>query len=447
MSLWSRVTGFFRKSAGSIEDWFAEFGWSNRTATGIHVNQITAMQVTAVMGCVSILAEDVAKLPAHVYRRLSNGGKKIVADHPLERLLQQPNGYQTRFEFVEQMMAALVLRGNAYAPIVRDGRGKPVALIPVNPDQVWLYEAPDGSLFYMVARQSPHDIAMLKTLPLMVPAEDMLHIRWLSVGAQNGLWGVSRIGLAREAIALSLSQQELAARLSGNSTNLGGILETEKSLTEAAAARLKKNWKDKYGGIGKAGETAILEDGLKWKPLGMTAQDAEFVASRDFQVLEICRIFRMPPHKVGVLVRGMGPSIEQLDQDYMNNTVSSYLERWEAKLAQTFGLTDESADLFVEFDVSRFLRASMQTRLNALGTGVVRMIYTPNEARRAEGLPDVDGGDTLYQPVNVAPIGFTPGAGAALAGPGSDQTGAAAEGGAGDPAAVQGGGDDDAPEE
>src|SRR6185437_3534124 len=126
--------------------------------------------------------------------------------------------------------------------------------------------------------------------------------------------------------------------------------------------------------------------------------------------------------------------------DYMNNTVSSYLERIENKVSQQFGLAEEG--VFIEFDVSRFLRASMQTRLNALGTGVVRMIYTPNEARRAEGLPDIDGGDTLYQPVNVAPIGFTP-ADRSAAGPGSDQTGAPAEGGRGDPAAVD---DDSAPQ-
>jgi HK97 family phage prohead protease len=165
----------------------------------------------------------------------------------------------------------------------------------------------------------------------------------------------------------------------------------------------------------------------------MTAQDAEFIASRNLQVQEIARLFRMPLHKIGVMEGGLGKSLEQLDQDYVNNTVSSYLERWEAKISQTFDLADE--DLTVEFDVSKFLRASLQTRYNAYRTGIVGMFLKPNEARRAEGLPDDEGGDTLYQPTNVAPIGFDPSG--SESGPGSDLTGAAAPGGAGDPAAVQ----------
>jgi len=430
MSLWSRIFGAREQKAGTIEDWFAEFGWPNRSAGGLSVNQVTAMQVSTVMSCVSILSEDVAKLPVHVYRRQDNGGKKIILDHPIETLLQRPNDYQSKFEFFEQMMCSLLLRGNAYAPIIRDGRGRPIGLIPVNPDRVWIYEAPDGSIFYMTARRGPHDIAVLKSLPLMIPAEDMLHLRWLAM--DNSLWGISRIGLARESIALAISQQELSARLSGNNTNLGGVLQTDQKLNDQVIERLRRNWKERYSGLRNAGETAVLEQGLKWQPLGMTAQDAEFLASRNFQVLEICRLFRMPPHKVGVTERMAGAQLEQLDQDYMNNTVSSYLERIENKVSQQFGLAEEG--VFIEFDVSRFLRASMQTRLNALGTGVVRMIYTPNEARRAEGLPDVEGGDVLYQPVNVAPIGFVPAAGTE-SGPGSDATGLPAEGGRGDPAA------------
>ena len=432
-ALWNR-----KSDSMSIDEWFTEFGPSNRSAAGIAINQITAMQVAAVMSCVSILAEDVAKLPVHVYRGLPNGGKKIAADHPLEALLRTPNSWQSGFSFWEQMMVSLLLRGNAYAAIVRDGRGKPVSFVPVNPDRVWIFEGPNGEIFYEVSRRGPHDMAMLKSLPLMVPAEDMLHIPWLSI--ESSLWGVSRIGVAGEAIGLSLAQQEMASRLAGNNTNLGGVLETDSKLAPDVIERLKKNWREKFGGLRNTGETAVLEQGLKWKQLGMTAIDAEFIASRGFQVLEIARIFRIPPHKLGVVEKSIGTSIEALDQGYMNDTVSSYLGRIESKLSQHFDL--DAAGLFVDFDVSRLLRASMQTRLNALGTGVTRMIYTPNEARRAENLPDIKGGDTLYQPVNVAPIGFTPAA-AGANGPGSDFTGTAAPGGAGDPAALP---DDQAPE-
>lgn len=438
MSFWSRIANAGRalvaKDAMSIDQWWSEFGPSSTSAGGIHITQLSALRVSTVNACVAILSEDVAKLPVHVYRKKSDGGREIVEDHPVENLLHRPNGFQSRFEFIEQMQAALLLRGNAYACILRDWRGRPIALIPVNPDRVWIYESNDGSVFYNVARQGPHDIAVLESLPQLVPSEDMLHVRWLSL--ENSLWGSSRIALARESIGLALSQQEMAARLSANSTNLGGVLTTEQRLSKEAAERLRKDWKDKQSGVVNSGATAVLEQGLKWQALGMTAQDAEFIASRNLQVEEICRIFRVPPYKVGVQGKGNGSTIEQMDQDYMNNTVSSYLERWEAKISQCFGLDAEG--LFVEFDINRFLRASIATRYAAYRTGIVGMFLKPNEARRAENLPDVDGGDQLYQPTNVAPIGFDPTAAGQeqLPGPGSDVTGAPAAGGRGDPAEV-----------
>jgi HK97 family phage portal protein len=427
MGLWSRLVAPWRQKS-SIEDWFREFGWSNRSNTGHAITQVTAMQVAAVMACVSILAEDVGKLPVHVYRRQKDGGKKIAADHYLEPLLQRPNNWQSRMEFWEQMMGALLLRGNAYAAVVSDHRGYPSYLVPVNPDQVWLWQAPDGDLFYQVARHGLHEMAVLKPLPLMVPASDMIHLRWITF---NSLWGASRIGLARDGIALALSQQELAARLAGNSTNLGGVLTTDQKLTPELAEAVKKRWKERMAGLVNAGEVAVLERGLKWERLGMTAQDAEFVASRNLQIAEIARMFRMPPHKIGVSERMAGTQLEQLDQDYMNNTVSSYLERIEQKLTHHFNLDLDG--VFVEFDISRFLRASIQTRMNSYRTAIMSGVMTPNQASRAEGLPDDPNGDVRLQPANMVPLGSVP---MTTAGPGSDTTGAGADGGRGDALAV-----------
>lgn len=430
MSFWSRLTGPFRKKSSSPEDWFREFGGFSRSHTGVSVTQTTAMQASTVMACVSILSEDVAKLPAHVYRRRPDGGQDIVKDHPVERLLQKPNAWQTRFEFIEQMQAALLLRKNAYAPILRDGRGKPIALIPVNPDRVILFEAPGGGLFYSVARHGPHDMAVLQSFPLMIPAEDMLHLRGLS---RDGLTGMSLIGMARESIGLSLAQQEHAARLFGNGARPGGILRTEQKLDPGGIARLKADWQQLYGGVSNDGKTAVLEQGLEWQPLGMTNTDAQFLESRRFSVEEIARLFRMPLHKLGVESKGgtAGTAI-QADQDYMNSVVSSYVERWEAKIDDALGLAEE--DLFCAFDISRFLRADIGTRYGAYRTGIVGSFMTPNQARRLEGWPDDPNGDVLLQPVNMAPLGFVPaGPGA---GPGSDMTGDPAAGGKGDPAAV-----------
>lgn len=439
MGYWTRVVEAIRgKTSMTIDEWWSEYGPTSASAGGMAVTQLTALQVSTVQACVSIRAEDVAKLPVHVWRKKPNGGRDIVDDHPLERVLQKPNDYQSRFEFIEQMQVSQLLRGNAYAVILRDGRGRVTSLIPINPDRVWIYEAPGGEVFYQVARRGLHEMAVLASEPLMIPSEDILHLRWLSL--ETSLYGASRIGLAREAIGLALSQQELAGRLSANSTNLGGVLSTEQKLTKEAAERIKTTWENRKQGLRNAGGTAVLEQGLKWQPLGMTARDAELIAARNMQVQEIARLYRMPLHKLGVLERGMGSSIPDLDQDYMNSVVSSDLCRWEDKLNQTFGLAEEK--VFVEFDVAGLIRAALMTRYSAYRTGIVGMFLTPNEARRAEGLPDHPEGDTLYQPTNVAPIGFEP-AGSET-GPGSDVTGAPAAGGRGDPAAAE---DDTAPDD
>jgi HK97 family phage portal protein len=434
VSFLSRLAAPTAKSAMSIDDWWAEYGPSSVSAGGMAITQMSALQVTTVQACVSIRSEDVAKCPVHHYEWLPNGGRRIVEDSQLERILQRPNGYQSRFEFMEQMHVALLLRGNAYAVILRDGRGRLLSMVPVSPDRVWIYEAPDGQVFYQVARRGMHETAVLKSMPLMIPAEDMLHVRWMAL--DNSLYGASRIGLAREAIGLALSQQELAGRLSANSTNLGGVLTTEQKLTKEAAERIGKSWKSLKQGLRNAGDTAILEQGLKWQALGMSARDAEFIAGRNMQVQEIARLYRMPLYKLGVPETSR-VSVEQLDQEYMNGPVSGDLGRWETKLAQAFDLPDNQ---FVQFDVSVLLRADRTARFSAYRTGIVGMFMKPNQARREEakwaaGWEDHEEGDKLYQPTNVAEIGFEPAG--HESGPGSDVTGGPAAGGRGDPAATE----------
>jgi HK97 family phage portal protein len=431
VGIWSKFSNLLRKkdidgsgfSSGSIG------GWNYPTSTGIPIGQTNALQASAVMSCVSILAEDVAKMPWHVMRPLSSGAREIATGHPIELLLQRPNGWQTAFEFKEFMQTALLLHGNAYAVILRDGRGRPSALVPINPDRVAVYSAPDGELFYWVSRSGMHEIAILRDMPQKIPAADILHVRWVSL---DSIVGLSRIGLSREAIALSLAQEQMSSAIAGNGARPGGVLHTDKKLSNDAFERLKVDWQSNRTGLPNAGKTVILEEGLKWQAMGMTMADAEFLDQRRFQVEEIARIFRVPMHKLGMASRTPGGSLTQLDQDYMNNVISSYVERWEAKIGLSLGVIEEG--LTIEFDISRFLRADITARYAAYRTGIVGTFLTPNEVRRAEGLGDVEGGDVLLQPVNMAPLGtlFAAGAG----GPGSDLTGAPAAGGDGDPSAV-----------
>lgn len=438
MSFWSRIADFARRKAetGAVGSELVG-AWDNwgMSGAGIAVNSVTALRYVAVMSCVSVLAEDVAKLPIHVMRRLPNGGKvQVRPGEPglkrnidaLAQLLRRPNPWQTRFEFMEMMMAALALRSDNYAPVVRDRDGYPRMLVPVHPDRVSLFEAPGGEYFWAVARQGLHEVAVLEDLPFLIHSDDMLHVRWLQTW--HSLLGTSRVMLMKEAIGVGAAQEQMAARLAGNGARPSGILTTDKTLSEPAATRLRDRFKTAHGGWRNAGQVAVLEEGLKWQPLGMTMVDAEFMASREFQLEDVARGFRIPHFKVGLTIeRG---DLVQLQQMYLNDVISTWCERWVPKFEELGELDGD--EYFVEFDYSHFLKADIQTRLTAMRLGVVGMIYTPNEARRGEGLPDVEGGDTLYQPVNVAPIGFTPQS--AAGGPGSDLSGAPAEGGRGDPA-------------
>jgi HK97 family phage portal protein len=327
------------------------------------------------------------------------------------------------------MQAALLMKGNAFAAIQRNGRNDPTALIPMPPDNTCLWMSPDGDLFYRWTATNEHEEAVMSGFPNPIPAADVLHLRWLST---NGLIGLSRLSLAKEAIGLSLALEEHSSRLFANGARPGGVLETDKRLSDPAYERFKTTWQ-KYTGVENSGGTPILEEGLKWKPQTMTSVESQTVEARRLQAEEIARVFDVPVHRLGIIPQGGGAAIIQAHQMYLNNTLSTDAERWESKLNDQFGL--EGTEFFIEFDLDYFNRADIQTRMNAYRTAVVGMIMTPDEARIREGLGRHPHGNTLYQPTNVAPIGFDPNS--THSGPGSDVTGAPAPGGSGDPAAVK----------
>lgn len=410
--------------------WFLDWARGGQeSASGIVVSQMEALRDVIAAACVQIRAADFAKLPGHVKRRLKNGGTEILTSHPLEKLLRKPNSWQTKFEFFEMMQACYLLKSNAYAPIKRNGRGQPIALVPVNPDRVCLYEEPGGDLFYQVSRGGMHEIAELATLPMMISAADVVHLRGMSL---NGLLGVPRISMARDAIGLSLALERFSSALFANGARPGGVYESDKRLTDAAFDRLKAQINEKHEGLSNHGKSMLLEEGLKWSKQTMTAIESDTVAARRLQIEQIATAFDVPLHRLGIIPEGGGQAILQAHQMYLNNTLSGDAERWEAKLNDMFGLDGE--ETFVEFDLDYFNRADMQTRFTALRTGVIGSFLKINEARRMEGLPDVKAGDALLQPSNMGLFPFDPQANGS--GPGSDTTGAPAPGGDGDPAAV-----------
>lgn len=430
MGFWSRVADFATRRSGEDDDrLFREWGEGGLSNSGISVNTETAMRHVAVMACVSILAEDVAKIPLGVFRRLGNGGKEAAKDHFLHRLLRDPNDWQTAFEFKEMLQASLVLRGNGYAVAVRDGRGVPLYLVPIHPDRVGLFEAPSGEWFYAVTRNGLHEMAMLREQPILIPSRDMLHLRWLS--QWNSLLGSSRLAMVRESIGLSIGLEKHQARFVGQGARTGGILSTDAKIgSKEAREQIRSEWQRVQGGPTNSGATAILEQGLKWQPLGLTMVDSQFIESRNFQIRDIARAFNVPPYKLAIEGESEGPAMVQQSQGYLNGPISGYCERWKAKGEKFFGLDGE--DLFLDFDYSHFQKTDLASRYTAYRQAVGGPWMKPNEVRRMDGLPDAEHGDQVLQGSNMVPLGTPPSAGSGK-GPGSDATGTPAQGGDGDP--------------
>lgn len=388
---------------------------SVQSASGLLISQATAMSVSAVYRAVSVRAHDVARCKPSIFTEAEDGTRTKVNDHAIAKLMVRPNRVQTWFEFMRDMWVAYLLRGNAYAAIIRDRRGDPVELIWINPDAVMVLEAVDGSWFYNVNRIGLFQIAMLRDFPIAIPSEDILHVRGISF---NMLVAASTIGMARDSIGLAMGQSLQASRWVNNGARPSGVLQTDKTLSEAAAKRLKAQWEEFQAGVQNTGRTAVLEEGLKWQALQLTAVDLQFINQQQMSVQDIGRFFGVPIRKLMQPDTSKGSTIIQEDQSYVNETVAPDLEMFEQKLVRTFDLDDEG--LGVDLDESPLLRADPLTRYNLGRIGILSGMITTNEWRRGERLPPVPGGDEVRAPVNLAALG-------------SDMTGTAPDG-AGRPA-------------
>ena len=393
---------------------------STPSATGLNVSQGTALTSSPTYACVTVRGQDVARCRPMLVKSNSRGRKIEVTDHPVARFLRRPNDRQTWFEFAEQLTVGYLLKGNGYGVKRYDGRGRLRDVIPVNPDAAMPMEGYDGQIFYNVNRLGLWQMAMLREFPQSIAAEDMLHIRGLSL---NSLVGLSTIGLARDAIGLAMGLEQQAARLMANGSRPSVVLLAKNRLGDETALRLKQQWRELTAGIANFGSTAVLEEGLEPRTLSLDAVDSDFMKQREHQVIDACRFWRVPPFKLGV-VEMRGINIDQINQDYVNNTIMPDLHRIEQKLTQEFGLEDECLE--IRLDESVLLRADITTRFaaNRIALGGAAFA-TLNQVRLGEGWDEVPGGDEVTRPVNIATVG-------------SDKTGTAPDG-AGRPPASEGG--------
>ena len=373
-----------------------------RTRSGMDVNRVTAMQATAVWACVQAISQDIAKVPAQLKRRLPSGDTEVVLDAPLARLLRKPNTWQTWNEYVQFQLVNRLLSGNSYAVIQRDGSNRLTGIVPVAANDVTIYEAA-GQIYYDVHPSNTFVAGMIGGGRRFDRGE-IHHVRGMSL---NGIHGLSPVAYFRETIGLSLAQERHGAALFGNSAMPSGVLETDDALSEEAASRLKRSWNDAQSGVDNAGKTAVLESGVKWKPLAMSNEDAQYLESRRFSVSEIARIYRVPPHKVGDLERATFSNIEEQSLEYVTDCLMPHFEAIEAAMGRDLV---SQPDQFIEFDVSRLLRGDIKSRIEAMGALWDRGVVNADEIRMKEGMnPMPDGlGATYWRPLNFVAVGSEP---------------------------------------
>ena len=373
------------------------------TTSGKAVTERSAMQMTAVYSCVRILAEAVAGLPLHLYRYKEDGGKEKALDHPLYLLLHdEPNPEMSSFVFRETLMTHLLLWGNAYAQIIRNGKGEVIALYPLMPNRMVVDRDIHGQLYYQYTR-STEEAPTMKGVTVNLPPSDVLHIPGLGF---DGLVGYSPIAMAKNAIGMAIACEEYGAKFFANGAAPGGVLEHPGTIKDPQ--RVRESWQSTFGGSGNSNKIAVLEEGMKYTPIGISPEQAQFLETRKFQINEIARIFRVPPHMVGDLEKSSFSNIEQQSLEFVKYTLEPWLVRWEQSIQRTLFSPEEKKRYFAKFNVEGLLRGDYASRMSGYATARQNGWMSANDIRELENMdriPAEEGGDLYLINGNMLPLG------------------------------------------
>lgn len=372
------------------------------SSAGKNVNERSAMQMTAVYSCVRILAEAVAGLPLHLYRYKEDGGKERAIDNNLYHLLHdEPNKEMSSFIFRETLMTHLLLWGNAYAQIIRNSKGEVVALYPLMPNKMQVDRDENGELYYIYTRSSDEAKTMDGVTVYLTP-RDVLHIPGLGF---DGLVGYSPIAMAKNAIGLAIATEEYGAKFFANGAAPSGVLEHPGTIKDPS--RLRENWNSTFGGSANSGKVAVLEEGMKYTPISISPEQAQFLETRKFQIDEIARIFRVPPHMVGDLEKSSFSNIEQQSLEFVKYTLDPWVIRWEQSLSRALLNEDEKRKYFFKFNLEGLLRGDYESRMSGYAVARQNGWMSANDIRELENMdkiPAEDGGDLYLINGNMLPL-------------------------------------------
>ena len=348
-----------------------------------------ALTLTSVWNAIRLLSESVSSLPITVYRKENNGDKVEDVNNRIYNLIKfKPNNFQNKITFFEYVMYSVLTDGNSYVQIVRDNSANPVQLIPLNPDYVNIF-IKDNELFYQMDGGSVLDSA------------DVLHIKLIT---DDGIEGLSPIDQCAKAINWNLSIEEFGSTFFKNGAKPSSVLSTDRALSETAIERLKNSFNSSYAKLKSSNSTIILEEGLTFKPISISPEQAQFLASRQFGIEEIARIFNIPPHMLKDLSKSSFNNIEMQSQEYVTYTLMPYLTRIEQEMNLKLFRTNELGKTFVEFNVNGLLRGDVKTRNEAYKTAIQNGYMSINEVRQKENLNSIEGGDQHFIQMNMTTI-------------------------------------------
>jgi HK97 family phage portal protein len=364
------------------------------SASGKSVTPVTARTLPAVFACVAAIAESLAMLPLKLYRREPDGSRVELRDDPRHRVLYlEPNAEMSSFDFRRSLITNRLLGGNGYAEIVRNGRGQVVELWPI-PWHACVPFWSAGELRYRVTRVDGRQITLLR--------RDVLHVRGFTL---DGIVGISAIAECRNAIGGALATEEFAGAFFRNGTRHQGIIESPKALDTVAAEKLSKSFTDSIRGEGN-GRVPVIPLGMTWKQITMPLQDAQFIETRQFQIEDVCRMFRVPPHKIQHLLRSTNNNIEEQGQEWLTDTLQPHMVGIEQEIGRKcFDAEESRGGLYVEHLADAILRADTEKRAKSYQARFATGSITPDEIRKLENdnpLPE-GRGSVAYVPANFMP--------------------------------------------
>lgn len=386
---------------GSRALWF--FG---KSTAGKNVNERTSMQVSAVYACVRILSESVASLPLNLFKyKPGVGSEKDRALGLYSVLHDEPNEEMTSFNWREAAMTHLCLWGNHYSQVIRNNAGSVIGLYPLLPDRMTVYRDDKTKKIYYVYRVTSDDVlpGVKAGEGVKLNAEDVLHIPGLGF---DGLIGYSPIAMMRNSVGAAIASDEYSSRFLENGATPSGVLEHPGALKDPK--KLRESWHDAYGGSGNAGKVAILEEGLKFHTISISPADAQLLETRKFQVNEIARIFRIPPHMIGDLEKATFSNIEQQSLEFVKYTLDPWLARWEQAMNRRLLNSYEKRDHYIQFNAEGLLRGDLKSRNEAYAVARQNGWMSTNDIRRKEGMdliPAELGGDRYLCNGNMVDIG------------------------------------------